>query len=155
MPPGSHEIRLGGFSDNCRLISSSTQTVEVTAGGLTRDTSQVGFIASCDATTGDVVLNTSTAGTSVDPDGYTMKLDGQLLIEPCGWYDYGCVEGAPRRLNLNQTSLFEQLVPGDHTFEIGDIAENCTLTGSPHRIVQVAIGVITAVRFDVDCRDTP
>lgn len=93
VPPGSHLVTLDDFSANCRLTGSPTQTVPVTAGGLTRDTVLATFEGSCEAVTADVQLFATTAGVDRDLNGYTVTADGELVIEPCGFYDYYCRAG--------------------------------------------------------------
>ena len=151
VPPGPHAVRLDGFSANCDLSGSPTQTVQVQAGELTRDTASATFQAACEAITGDVELSTGTAGADPDPNGYTVILDGQLVLEPCGWYDYGCQPDTPLLLEASGSHLFEQLPPGDHTYQLGDLAPNCTVNGSNPRTVSVVIGQTSAAMFDVDC----
>ncbi len=155
LPPGTHVVGLDGFSENCGLGGPPTQTVQVTAGGLTRDTVRATFVTSCQAVTGDVQLLTATAGADTDPNGYTLVLDGQLVIEPCGFYDYYCHPGAPLMLAPNGDAWFPQLPAGDHTYELGDIAPNCTVNGSNPRTVPVAAGVTSVALFELTCHDLP
>jgi hypothetical protein len=153
--PGAHVVRLDGFAANCFPSDLPTQTVLVKAGGLTRDTVRTTFTFSCEAITGDVRLSTTTAGADLDPNGYTVTIDGQLVLVPCGWYDYDCEPGTPLIVEPNASQLFEQVVPGVHTYELGDIASNCTVNGSNPRTVSVVVGDTSAVRFEVNCTDVP
>jgi hypothetical protein len=151
VPPGTHVITLSDFSANCILDGPPTRTVVVTAGGFTRDTTRTAFQSSCLPITGDVRLVTTTEGVAQDPDGYTMTVDGELVIEPCGFYDYGCEPGQPLKLSPNSVHDLYLVSPGEHTYEIGDIASSCAVADGSFRMVAVAVGVTTVVGFDVRC----
>ena len=149
--PGSHVVRLDDFSAHCRVSGSPEQAAVVTAGGLTRDTVHTLFAGSCDAITGDVQIITATSGAARDQNGYTVTVNGELLIEPCGFYDYFCDPGAPLMLLPTGSHLSSFLSPGDYTYRIGDIAPNCTARDGATRTAPVTPGKTTTVRFDVVC----
>jgi hypothetical protein len=149
--PGSHVVTLGDFSPNCSLTGPSTRTAEVNAGGLTRDTVTLVFEGTCEATTGDVLLITTTEGADRDPNGYTLTVDGELLVEPCGWYDYDCEPGAPHRFPPSGYEFFYQVPPGDHTYRLGNIAANCEVLDGESRVVSVTVGDTATVRFPLTC----
>jgi hypothetical protein len=50
VPAGSHTVRLGELAPNCRVPGGEERTVELTAGGMTRDTARVTFDAVCERT---------------------------------------------------------------------------------------------------------
>jgi len=152
--PGSHLVRLDDFSANCRVSGSPEQTAVVTAGGLTRDTVHTLFAGSCDAITGDVQIITATSGAARDPNGYTVTVNGELLIEPCDFYDYFCDPGAPLLLLPTGSYISSFLAPGDYTYLIGDIAPNCTALDGATRTASVTSGETTTVRFDLVCEGT-
>lgn len=152
LTPGSHLVTLADFTLNCSLNGPASRMVMVTAGGLIRDTVRVAFEGGCQAVTGDVDIFATTGGVDRDPDGYTVTFDGRLEIEPCGWYDYDCVPGAPLMLAPNGSLSFYSVPPGDHTYEIGDIAPNCTVIDGASRTVSVVAGEIAEIRFDVTCQ---
>lgn len=149
--PGSHVVSLDGFSANCSSSGSPSRTVLVTAGGLTRDTVRTTFQAACQAVTGDVLLTTTTTGVEPDPNGYTLVLDGEL-VEECSPWDYGSCEV---RLEPNGDRFFAQVPPGDHTYELSDIAPNCTVEGTNPRALSVAVGETSEVLFHITCADVP
>ena len=151
VPPGSHLVRLDDISANCRVSGSPEQTVVVTAGGLTRDTVHTLFAGSCEAITGDVQIITVTSGAGRDQNGYTLTMNGDLLIEPCGYYDYYCDPGQPLLLLPTGSHMSSFLSPGDYTYRIGDIAPNCTAIAGDTRTASVTPGETTTVRFDVTC----
>src|SRR5206468_2460590 len=68
----SHSVALSGVAANCTMTSATPQTVTVPSGG----TGTAAFTVNCSATTGNLTVTTSTGGSSLDPDGYTVTVDG-------------------------------------------------------------------------------
>ncbi|MGH7629985.1 MAG: hypothetical protein ACREOF_11525 [Gemmatimonadales bacterium] len=147
LAPGTHVASLGGLSDNCALTGSGSIEFGVTTGGLTRDTARVAFAVSCQRVTGDVRLSTTTTGENRDP-AYWVLFDGVQLLEFDYYYYY---YGVPVVLGPNDTRLFEQVPPGNHTYELTDIAPNCVVEGTNPRAVSVSIGAISELAFHVVC----
>jgi hypothetical protein len=154
LSPGHHAVRLDDFSANCGLNGPSVQDALVTAGGLSRDTVRATFDGSCEAVTGDVQLLTTTTGADRDANGYTLTFDGEVVIAPCGFYDYYCEPGAPLMLVPSGSYLLLQVSAGDHSYALGDIAPNCTALAGPSRTVSVAPGETSVVRFDLSCDES-
>lgn len=144
LAPGQYEVGISFTAPNCALTGGDTRTVSVTAGGLVRDTTSVGFAVTCQATTGDVRLSVATTGSSLDPDGYTVKVDGVLLQEP----DYYGYTFTPVRLLPNGGRLLERLSPGDHTVEL---AATCAVEAPHPRTVSVSLGAVSEVSLRVVC----
>src|SRR6266566_5759379 len=72
---GSHAVAFSGVAGNCTLSGANPQTGTVSAGG----TASLAFSLSCAPTgsgTGSLTVTTSTTGSNLDPDGYTLTLDG-------------------------------------------------------------------------------
>src|SRR5438445_5351551 len=67
---GSHSVALSGVAANCTVTSANPQTVTVPSGA--RRSSDLSV--SCTATTGNLTVTTSTGGSSLDPDGYTVTV---------------------------------------------------------------------------------
>jgi hypothetical protein len=137
------------------LSGPEAQTVSVTIGGVTRDMAQVAFAVACAATTGDVDVSTTTTGTHRDINGYTLMVDGTLVMTPdlgCYYYYY-CYEPIPVRLGINgvQDHLVQQLVPGAHTIELTDIAPNCSVSEPNPVTVSVTLGAVSEIEFTVAC----
>jgi hypothetical protein len=151
VPPGSHLVRLDDFSAHCRVNGPPEQTAVVTAGGLTRDTVYALFAGSCEAITGDVQIITATSGAERDRNGYTVTVNGNLLIEPCDFYDYYCDPDTPLMLLPTGSHVSSFLPPGDYAYRIGDIAPNCTVLDGDTRTVSVVPAETMTVRFDVTC----
>lgn len=80
---------------------------------------------------------TVTTGDTLDPDGYTITVDGGL-------------EGIA---TLNDTLVFTGLAAGGHGVRASDVAVNCgTGTASNPRVVQVSADDTTTTTFSVACR---
>jgi len=88
--------------------------------------------------TGAVRVTTATTGTNLDPDGYTVRLDG----------------ASPRAVGVNATVTISGVTAGNHSVSLEGLAANCATTGSP-RDVSVAAGVTADVSFDVLCGSAP
>jgi Tol biopolymer transport system component len=130
LPPGAHEITLGGLAENCSVASGQSQTVTVVAGQL----SQVQFNVTCIVPTGSIVVATTTTGSSPDPDGYLVSLSGS--------------ESQP--IGANSTLRLEGLTIGSHVVELSGHASNCNIDGENPRTVEVVPGTVT-VTFTVTC----
>ena len=151
VPPGAQEVSLVNLGANCEVVGSDTRTVSVTAGGLTRDTVGTAFEVVCQAVTGDVRLSTATTGEDRDPDGYTVLFDGELIVFGGGFYypDYTL------RLEPNGSTVLLSIVPGNRTYQLADVAPNCTVSGPNPRAVSVAVGATLDVLFQVGCTNVP
>src|SRR5437764_6132221 len=78
---GSHSVALSGLAANCSVSGANPQTVTVPSGG----TATATFAVSCAPTgggTGGLTVTTSTTGSDLDPDGYTVTLDGGATSQP-------------------------------------------------------------------------
>ena len=74
---GSHSIALSGAAGNCTVNGSNPQQVTVSAGG----TASTTFSASCVPTgagSGSLTVMTNTTGFNLDPDGYSVTVDGTI-----------------------------------------------------------------------------
>lgn len=114
--------------------------------------SRIGFVAffavglafisiGCDDSTepaGSVSVTTSTAGDTLDPDGYALLFDER---------DGG-------RIGINDTRTLG-LAPGTHALELVGLAVNCALVGDNPREVQVTADQPVEVRFEVVCQAAP
>ncbi|HEX5574539.1 MAG TPA: hypothetical protein VFX42_01595, partial [Gemmatimonadales bacterium] len=80
-------------------------------------------------------VTTTTAGVEVDPDGYTVSVDG----------------GQAQPIGVNATVVVEQLSDGDHTLGLDGLAGNCVAAGENPRSVTVHSGATATVAFAVTC----
>src|SRR5205823_2460539 len=79
---GSHSVALSGLAANCSVSGANPHTVTVPSGGTVSTT----FSVTCAATgggTGSLTVITSTTGSNLDPDGYTITIDGSFS-QPIG-----------------------------------------------------------------------
>jgi hypothetical protein len=97
-----------------------------------------GEITLSGGTKGDLDVATATTGADLDPDGYTVTVDGTTS----------------QATGANATVRFSALAEGSHTVELSGVAANCTLAGSNPRTVTVAAGSVASTTFDVTCTAT-
>ena len=129
--PGDRRIILTGVAPNCSVTGGEGQTVTVAAG----DRDQLSFAVTCAETTGSVQVSTTVTGTSLDPDGYGLTIDG----------------ASPQPIASNSSVTVGALVPGTHSVGLDGIAPNCQLTGENPAPISVTAGVQAKVSFTLDC----
>jgi hypothetical protein len=98
------------------------------------------FSVTCAATgggTGSLTVNTSTTGSDLDPDGYTVTIDGSF--------------SQPIATNGSVTFTGPS---GDHTLALSGVAANCTVSGANPRTVNVPANTTTTTTFSVTCAPT-
>jgi hypothetical protein len=83
---------------------------------------------------GSLRVITNTSGSTLDPDGYTLVLDGTL------GYTMG----------LNDEQILSKL-PGQYSLELTEVAGNCTVAGDNPRTVTVPARETTVSTFQVTC----
>jgi len=134
LPSGSHTVVLSGVAGNCSVSGGTSRTVNVPSGG----TASTSFAVSCTAPppqTGDLSVSTSTTGSNVDPDGYTLTLDGSTT----------------RAIGTNASTTFSALPAGSHTVVLSGVAGNCSVSGGTSRTVNVPAGGTASTSFAVTC----
>src|SRR5204862_7359459 len=117
---------------------STAGTVNIPPGG----PASTPFTVSCVAgppPTGNLTVSTSTTGSSLDPDGYTVTLDGNTN----------------RAIPANGSVTFSGLSAGSHTVVLSGVAGNCTVSGGTSRTVNVPSGGTATTPFAVSCAATP
>src|SRR5213078_4089542 len=82
-----------------------------------------------------LAVSTSTSGSDLDPDGYTVTVDG----------------GTSQSIGTNGVATFIGLAAGDHTVLLSGVARNCTVSGSNPRTVSLLAGLVGATTFSVTC----
>src|SRR5437899_7649585 len=138
-PAGDHSIALTGVAANCTVSGANPRTVTVPAGGTATTT----FSVSCaptGPTTGSLSVTTATSGASgdLDPDGYTVTLDGATT----------------RAIGINASVTFTGLTPGSHSVVLSGVAANCTVSGGTSRTVSVTAGSTASTSYSVSCAPT-
>lgn len=88
----------------------------------------------------DVVLpalsiTTATSGVEIDPDGYSVSIDGQ----------------PGQAMASNATLAIDQLAEGPHTVELSGIAGNCSVGGDNPGSVSVTPGATATLAFVITC----
>ena len=96
-------------------------------------------LVSCDVAidpmpTGSISVATSTTGHDLDPDGYTCRLDGGARS---------------RSIGINETEVMADIVAGDHSVELSDVADNCTVGGDNPMADRTRVGLDRASRVRV------
>ena len=140
LPSGNHTLLLSGVPANCSVSGDNPRTVSLIAGLVAATT----FSVSCTApppppTTGDLTVATSTSGSNVDADGYTVTVDGS----------------ASKSIGSNGSVTFSGLSAGDHTVALSGVASNCSVSGGNTRTVSVPAGGTVSTSFSVSCTAPP
>ena len=128
---GSHSVLLAGLALNCAVAADNPRPVDVIAG----DTAPVAFSVSCVATTGSLTVTIGTTGTDLDPDGYSVSVDGS----------------AGQAVAVNGAVTVSGLSAGGHSVTLAGVTTNCTVSGTNPRSITVSTGVTTSVAFDIAC----
>src|SRR3989440_265483 len=132
---GAHSVTLAGLAANCTAGGENPRAVTVRAG----DTLEVAFAVVCVAVTGTIEIKAATSGADVDPDGYTVQVDG----------------GTTAALAVSGTTRFEGLSAGSHTVTLAGAATNCPVAADNPRTVNVTTGAgkrdTARTKFQVTC----
>lgn len=72
LSPGDYFVELTGAAANCTVAGSNPRSVTVSAGASASTT----FNIACSSQTGSIEVTATTTGDDVDPDGYTVTVDG-------------------------------------------------------------------------------
>lgn len=133
---GAHKVSLIMVAPNCVVTSSAGQTNGdnprlVTIGAM--GTASTNFDVGC-ASVGSLAVFTSTTGVDLDPDGYTVTVDGV---------------GQP--VATNDKLWFTGLATGSHSVTLSGAAANCTPSSANPQSAVVRAGGMTAVALSVNC----
>ncbi|HJR15320.1 MAG TPA: galactose oxidase-like domain-containing protein [Gemmatimonadales bacterium] len=132
---GTYSVLLAGMAPNCTVAGDNPRTVSVVNG----ETTSITFAVTCLATTGSLQLSVTTTGASLDPDGYSVALDGTDRSD----------------LGVNGSVTLTGIVPGSHVVGLGDVAGNCLVQDDNLRVVTIVAGASAQVAFDVTCSAPP
>ncbi len=130
---GSHTVALSGVAGNCTVSGANPQSVTVQSGA----TVAAPFSVSCAPTqsgTGLLTVTTSTAGSNLDPDGYTVTIDG-TVTQPVA----------------TNGSVTVTVPTGNNPVALSGVAANCTVSGANPRTVTVPAGGTGTTTFSVTC----
>jgi hypothetical protein len=129
---GSHSVQLTGLSDNCRVEGANPRSVVVESEGV----AQVAFQVRCSlATTGGFLVQVTTGGNAIDPDGYQLSVAG----------------ADTRQIAVNASETFGGLTAGAHLITLKDVDPPCTVVGGNPQPFTVLPGKIVTVRLTVGC----
>ncbi|MGZ8391973.1 MAG: hypothetical protein ACXWWK_03940 [Gemmatimonadales bacterium] len=130
---GQHTVELSGIAGNCAVGGQNPQTVSVASGA----TATIAFEISCSSATGAIQIVTTTiaAGGDIDPDGYSLSIDGQ----------------AAQPIGANATLTVEGITEGSHTVALSGIAVNCGVVGQNPQAVSVLSGSTASLSFEITC----
>jgi hypothetical protein len=128
---GIHTVVLNGVASNCSVGEGASRNVRVTPGV----SSELDLAVTCTAQTGNLDISTTTTGSTPDPDGYTVSVDG----------------GAEEPVAVNGTFPVANLAPGSHTVALSGVAANCAVEAENPRSVSVTAGASTSVAFTITC----
>jgi WD40-like Beta Propeller Repeat len=115
------------------LLLLSLAACESTDDEITNETGDVGFVR----------VTAATAGLGLDADAYTVTIDP------------GGANSLTQELPLNGISDFGALPPGDHTFVVEGLADNCSVTPGATQSVNVVGGQIQPIDYSITCTAPP
>ncbi len=139
-PSGTVSFTLGSIANGGSWTFSGTASGETISGRHTLTDGNLTFSGNWTATQGTVgsgslTATVSTSGSSVDPDGYTLMVDG----------------AGRGTLNGSSPVTVSGLAAGNHAVGLTGIADNCQLQGDNPRLVSISSSVTAAVAFVVTC----
>ena len=131
---GSHRIALGGVPANC-AVSDLSLPVEIVAGTTTPVAVQV--VCTVTGSVAELVVMTSTTGSSLDPDGYALQIYVKDDSIPIG---------------LNDTVRVTDVAAIDQAVGLDFLSDNCVVEGENPRRLALAVGSTDTLVFAVRCR---
>jgi dipeptidyl aminopeptidase/acylaminoacyl peptidase len=135
LPEGTHTLHLGDVGANCAVAGENPRGVIVVAG----ETESTTFEVSCVSALGELSIAMLTSGQDLDPDGYTLVVDGE----------------SPQLVGIGDTVVVSSLPVGPKSIELSGVAANCTVNGANPRSVTVAFGATVTDAFEVACTEVP
>src|SRR5947208_329065 len=137
--PGVATVSISGVASNCTVSGGNLRVVTVPPGGTVSTT----FSISCaptGPTTGSLSVTTATSGASgdLDPDGYTVTLDGTTS----------------RAIGINASVTFTGLTPGSHSVVLSGVVGRSTVSGGTSRTVSVTAGSTASTSYSISCAPT-
>jgi len=133
IPFGQHSVRLDGVASNCRVAGNNPRIVTVPSAATADET----FTVTC-VQTASLQVAATTTGVDLDPDGYTVFIDG-------------AVDHRAATLAVNGNVTVVGLVPGDYTVKLGGTAANCTVTSANPIAVTLSGGATASAAFTANC----
>ncbi|MGD8700580.1 MAG: DPP IV N-terminal domain-containing protein, partial [Gemmatimonadales bacterium] len=128
---GRHYLELTDIADNCSVSGYNPRAIDVD----TSLTAEVTYNVICSALTGSLAVTTVTDGDTLDPDGYTITVDG----------------AQSRAIDANEVLTIPNVPKGSHTIELTGIARNCTALDPNPRDISITVGGTTHETFHITC----
>ena len=130
LSPGSAGVALEDLSPNCSVQGENPVTVVVAVNA----TTDAAFAIHCEAFSA-LDVTTSTSGEELDPDGYSVILDGM---------DRGPI-------GPNAGIRIGELIAGAHAVSLNGMAENCGPVGNYPALPELAAGAVVPIAFAIRC----
>lgn len=128
---GEHTVRLSDLASNCTLQGANPRLVKVRAGS----TAVASFQVDCPGPgAGELLITTFSYGPLVDPNGYTISVDG----------------GPPLAIGANAVLFIPALPTGVHSIRLLGLAGFCRVGRNP-RLVTLGSTPFPIVLFKVKC----
>jgi hypothetical protein len=89
--------------------------------------------------TGNLTVTTSTSGADIDPDGYTVTIDGT----------------DPRAISTSGSVTYAGVSAASHTVALSGVASNCAVSGGSTQTTTVPAGGTATAAFSVSCSVLP
>lgn len=86
-------------------------------------------------TEGSILINTTTSGSDLDPDGYSVTVD----------------DNPEQAVGTSDELAVTNLDPGEHNVALTGVIQNCTLGGAGRRAVNVIAGDTVNITFRITC----
>jgi hypothetical protein len=137
LAPGDHVVGISGVAANCQVHGDNPRTVTITPGAA----ASAAFTVTCAApppSAGTLRVQTATNGADLDPDGYTLAVDG----------------GKAQPIGVNGTAVLANIAVGSHGVQLSGLASNCTIQGANPLSVNVPAGGMTDASFAITCGAT-
>lgn len=87
--------------------------------------------------TGTLEVEVTVAGDGTDDDGFQLQLDQASTTQP---------------VDPDNPLTLQDVDAGDHSVELTDVADNCTVDGDNPRTVTVTADATETVTFEVTCQ---
>ena len=131
LPPGAHSLRVHGVAVNCAVGGQNPRSVTV----VSDDTTMAQFLLLCEARVGSVRVTTTTTGSDLDPDGYTVVV----------------VDGQTQAISVNGSATMTHVREGPRLVTLAGISPNCAITGPDTISVAVTLGGTANAAFALEC----
>jgi hypothetical protein len=138
LAPGAHSVLLR-VASNCQVDGENPRPTSVVAG----DTAAVAFSVTCAATTGTLVVTTTTTGADLDQTGYVLRVAVVGIL--------GGSFTTSRRIVTTGTETITGVPAGVSAVTLTEVALNCDPVDANPRTVSLAPGGTTALTFTIEC----